>query len=193
MCLDNRRRIACLDHGSPSLQRRAELSGDRWQAEPAEGILRDHFCRQDRSCTPARCRARRYRVHQHLERNLLWQQGAHGGTGIFLYKDWLYAELNDKIVRYPLKAGEVAPTGTPETILSGMPITGDHPMHGFAIDNDGNLFVEMGSATNACEKQNRMPHSPGNDPCTELETRAGIWRYDANKTNQVFSPRERYA
>ena len=54
-------------------------------------------------------------------------------------------------------------------------------MHGFAIDKDG------------CEKQNRMPHSPGNDPCTELETRAGIWRYYANKTNQVFSPKERYA
>jgi mono/diheme cytochrome c family protein len=66
-------------------------------------------------------------------------------------------------------------------------------MHGFAIDKDGNLFVEMGSATNACEKQNRMPHSAGNDPCTELETRAGIWRYDANKTDQVFSPKERYA
>jgi mono/diheme cytochrome c family protein len=74
-----------------------------------------------------------------------------------------------------------------------MPITGDHPMHGFAIDKDGNLFVEMGSATNACEKENRMPHSPGNDPCTELETRAGIWRYDANKTGQVFSPKGRYA
>jgi mono/diheme cytochrome c family protein len=38
-----------------------------------------------------------------------------------------------------------------------------------------------------------MPHSPGNDPCTELETRAGIWRYDANKRDQVFSPKERYA
>ncbi|MGH9553142.1 MAG: hypothetical protein ACRD3W_27430, partial [Terriglobales bacterium] len=75
-------------------------------------------------------------------------EGAHGGTGIFLYKNWLYAELNDKIVRYELKNGEVAPTGKPETILSGMPITGDHPMHGFAIDGDGNLFVEMGSATN---------------------------------------------
>src|SRR6516165_6391324 len=117
-------------------------------------------------------------------------EGAHGGTGIFLYKDWLYTELNDQIVRYQLKAGEVASTGTPETILSGMPITGDHPMHGFAIDKDGNLFVEMGTATNACEKQNRMPHSPGNDPCTELETRGGIWRYDANKTGQVFSPKE---
>jgi glucose/arabinose dehydrogenase/cytochrome c5 len=120
-------------------------------------------------------------------------EGARGGTGVWLYKDWLYAEINDKIVRYELKNGEVAPTGKPETILSGMPLTGDHPMHPFAIDAQGNLFVTMASATNACEVQNRMPHSPGNNPCTELETRAGIWAYDANKTDQVFSPNERYA
>jgi glucose/arabinose dehydrogenase/mono/diheme cytochrome c family protein len=120
-------------------------------------------------------------------------EGAHGGTGIWLYKNWLYVEIDDKIVRYELKQGEVPPTSTPETILSGMPITGDHPMHPFAIDADRNLFVSMGSATNACEEQNRMPHSPGNKPCTELDTRAGIWRYDANKRDQVFSPKERYA
>jgi mono/diheme cytochrome c family protein len=30
-------------------------------------------------------------------------------------------------------------------------------------------------------------------PCTELETRAGIWRYDANKKDQVFSPAARFA
>jgi glucose/arabinose dehydrogenase len=35
--------------------------------------------------------------------------------------------------------------------------------------------------------------SPGLNPCSELETRAGIWRYDANKTDQVFSASERYA
>jgi glucose/arabinose dehydrogenase/mono/diheme cytochrome c family protein len=120
-------------------------------------------------------------------------EGAHGGTGIALYKNWLYAEINDKIVRYVLKNGEVGPSGKAETILSGMPITGDHPMHPFVIDADGNLFVDMGSATNSCQKQNRMPHSRGNDPCTELETRGGVWRYDANKTGQVFSPKERYA
>jgi glucose/arabinose dehydrogenase/cytochrome c5 len=120
-------------------------------------------------------------------------EGAHGGTGIALYKKWLYAELNNKIVRYALKDGEVAPSGKAETVLSGMPLTGDHPMHPFAIDADGNLFVDMGSATNSCQKQNRMLHSPGNDPCTELKTRGGIWRYDANKTDQVFSTKERYA
>jgi hypothetical protein len=34
---------------------------------------------------------------------------------------------------------------------------------------------------------------PRANPCTELETRGGIWRYDANKTNQIFSPAERFA
>jgi glucose/arabinose dehydrogenase/cytochrome c5 len=122
-----------------------------------------------------------------------YANGAHGGTGIWLYKNWLYAELNDRIVRYALKKGETAPSAKAETILSGMPISGDHPMHPFTIDAQGNLFVSMGSATNACEKKNRMPHSPGRHPCVELDTRAGVWRYDANKTDQVFSPRERYA
>jgi glucose/arabinose dehydrogenase len=120
-------------------------------------------------------------------------QGAHGGTGIALYKNWLYAEINDQIVRYDLKDGVPSETAKSETILSGMPITGDHPMHPFAIDSNGQLFVSMGSATNTCEVKNRMPHSLGNEPCTEAETRAGIWLYDANKTGQVFSAKERYA
>ena len=48
-------------------------------------------------------------------------------------------------------------------------------------------------ATNSCQSQNRMPNIPGDKPCKELETRGGIWRYDANKTGQKFSPAERYA
>lgn len=122
-----------------------------------------------------------------------FSEGGKGGTGIWLYKIWLYTEINDAIVRYELKDGEVVPSSQPETILSGMPLDGDHPMHPFAIDNDGNLFVSMGSATNACEVKNRMPASPGHDPCIELETRAGVWKYDANKPGQVFSKNERYA
>jgi glucose/arabinose dehydrogenase/mono/diheme cytochrome c family protein len=119
--------------------------------------------------------------------------GGHGGTGIALYNGMVYAEINDRIVRYPLAGDEIAPKGTGETIVSGLPITGDHPMHPFLITPKGDLFVDLGSATNDCEMKNRFPHSPGNDPCTEKTTRAGIWRYDANKTNQRFSPAERFA
>ena len=120
-------------------------------------------------------------------------QGSAGGTGIALYNGAVYAEVNDRIVRYALPAGAVAPNGPPEVVVSGLPLTGDHPMHPFRIDAHGNLYVDLGSATNSCQVGNRMPNSPGIQPCTELETRAGIWRYDANRTEQRFSPAERFA
>ena len=118
---------------------------------------------------------------------------AAGGSGVALHGGYVYLELNDKIVRYRLAPGALKPTGEPETVLSGMPLGGDHPMHPFVITAKGELFVDMGSASNACQAQNRRPEVAGADPCTELETRAGIWRYDAGKLGQVFSPRERYA
>lgn len=121
------------------------------------------------------------------------ESGNAGGTGIALYNGALFAETNDRIVRYALPRGAIAPTGAPEVVVSGMPLTGDHPMHPFKIDAQGGLFVDLGSATNACQRQNRIPNSPGIQPCTELETRAGIWRYDANRTGQQFSPAERFA
>jgi glucose/arabinose dehydrogenase/mono/diheme cytochrome c family protein len=120
------------------------------------------------------------------------ETGNAGGTGIALYNGAVYAETNDRIVRYALPAGVVAPSGPPEVIVSGLPLTGDHPMHPFRIDAQGGLYVDLGSATNSCQVANRMPNSPGIQPCTELETRAGIWRYDANRTGQRFSPAERF-
>jgi glucose/arabinose dehydrogenase/cytochrome c5 len=121
------------------------------------------------------------------------QSGGAGGTGIALYEGALYAEENGRILRYALAPGERAPSAQPSVVLSGLPLTGDHPMHPFIIDDKGNLFVDLGSATNACQSDNRIAGSRGIDPCTEKQTRGGIWRYDANKTGQVFSPAERYA
>jgi glucose/arabinose dehydrogenase/mono/diheme cytochrome c family protein len=119
--------------------------------------------------------------------------GSHGGTGIAIYKDGLYAEVNDRIVRYTLTGGATAPAGPPEVVVSELPLGGDHPMHPFAIDRAGNLYVDLGSATNSCQVRNRTLRSPGIAPCTELETRGGTWRYDANRTGQRFSPAERFA
>jgi glucose/arabinose dehydrogenase len=119
--------------------------------------------------------------------------GDKGGTGIAIYQNHLYAETNDRIVRYALPTQGIAPTAWPETIVSGLPLTGDHPMHPFSIDPRGSLYVDLGSATNSCQSQNRMPNVPGNQPCTELETRAGTWLYDANQLNQHFSAAQRFA
>jgi glucose/arabinose dehydrogenase/cytochrome c5 len=121
------------------------------------------------------------------------QSGGAGGTGIGIYKGWLYAELNDKILKYPLKKGSILPGDASQVVVSGLPLGGDHPMHPFAIDANGDLYVDVASATNSCQEKNRTLKSPGKQPCTELETRGGVWRYDAKKTNQVFSPAERYA
>jgi glucose/arabinose dehydrogenase/mono/diheme cytochrome c family protein len=120
-------------------------------------------------------------------------QGSAGGSGIALYNGALYAEQNDKIIRYALSPDSIAPQGPPQTVVSGLPLSGDHPMHPFVIDGEGHLYVDLGSATNSCQSDNRMPNSLGLNPCTELETRAGTWLYDANKTGQYFSATERYA
>jgi glucose/arabinose dehydrogenase/mono/diheme cytochrome c family protein len=122
-------------------------------------------------------------------------QGSAGGSGIAIYNGKLYAEQNDRIVRFvlPTRRAAIAPKGQSEVVVSGMPLTGDHPMHPFVIDSTGHIYVDLGSATNACQAENRVKGSPGHDPCTELETRAGVWRYDANKTDQHFSAADRYA
>ena len=121
------------------------------------------------------------------------QTGGAGGTGIGMYRGAIYAEINDRIVRYALPADSIVPKDAPETIVSKLPLGGDHPMHPFIIGADGSMYVDVATATNSCQAKNRQPKIPGDNPCTELETRGGVWRYDANKTNQLFSPAERYA
>jgi len=83
--------------------------------------------------------------------------------------------------------------GSADTIVSRLPLGGDHPMHPFIINAEGSMYVDVASATNSCQLKNRTLKSPGANPCTELETRGGIWRYDVNKTNQTFSTADRYA
>jgi glucose/arabinose dehydrogenase/mono/diheme cytochrome c family protein len=121
------------------------------------------------------------------------QTGGAGGTGIGMYEGSLYAEINDRIARYALSGNSIVAKNAPETIVSKLPLGGDHPMHPFIIDAKGSMYVDVATATNSCQPQNRQPKVLGANPCTELETRGGIWLYDANKTNQTFSPAERFA
>lgn len=114
-----------------------------------------------------------------------------GGTGIAIYNNFLYAESNGNIERYAMSATPL-PQGPASVVVSGLPMDGDHTMHSIAIAKDGALFVNSGSPSNACQLKNRVLHSTGKDPCDELATRAGLWKYDANRAQQQFSPSERY-
>src|SRR5580700_776354 len=59
------------------------------------------------------------------------QSGGAGGTGIGMYKGSIYAEIDNRVVRYSLAAGSIVPSGSADTIISGLPLGGDHPMHPF--------------------------------------------------------------
>jgi glucose/arabinose dehydrogenase len=116
-----------------------------------------------------------------------------GGTGIAIFRDAVYVEAGPAILRYRLEAGELVPGSPPDTIVSGLPVDGGHPMHPITIDPEGNLFVNSGSATNSCQVKDRSPGSPGERPCRELATRAGIWRFSATRTKQRFDSTGRHA
>lgn len=119
--------------------------------------------------------------------------GAGGNTGIALYNGYLYADVGTTIVRYPLAAGQLQPSGPPDTIVSGMPGPPGHVARNFAITREGTLYVNIGSPSNACQERDRTAGSPGKENCPELATRAGIWKFDANARGQTPTIQSRYA
>jgi len=120
-----------------------------------------------------------------------------GGTGIRFHNDHLYASTPSGVYRFAFRGSELVPSDEPETIVDGMPAT--HP--GFnrvnrpiAFDGKGNLFVALDASANLCTVETQPPPGQqlptippvGLKPCTDLGTRAGVWRFDGNKRGQKF-------
>jgi glucose/arabinose dehydrogenase len=118
--------------------------------------------------------------------------GVGGGTGIALAGNLLYATAGNSIVRYRLEPGLLTPTGKPDTVVTGLPMTGSHHSHNFVLQGQS-LYINIGSATNACQQRDRQLESPGVNPCTELNTRAGVWEFDTNRLRQGPSDGRRFA
>jgi glucose/arabinose dehydrogenase len=117
--------------------------------------------------------------------------GDGGNTGIALANGYLYLDAAPAIVRYPLAAGQLEPSGPPDTLVTGLP-TGGHGSRVFAIDGSS-LFVVVGSRTNACQTADRQLESPGIADCPELQTRAGVWQFDVNRLRQTQTDAQRFA
>lgn len=119
--------------------------------------------------------------------------GASGGSGIVLGDSVLYLARDNDVLRYPLPAGALRPDGDPVTIVEGLPSERNHPHKSVALHPDGDIFVAIGSPSNACQVRPRTREEPGHDPCPELEKRAGIWRFDGDEEGQELSDGERFA
>lgn len=101
------------------------------------------------------------------------------GTGIALGNGFLYFTNPTTVMRVPWSADRLGVGTNYETVIDGFPGRPGHGSLSLAIDDDGNLYVGVGSAGNMC-MGNRLPL----DPCPQLGQRAGIWRYRADKTGQ---------
>lgn len=120
--------------------------------------------------------------------------GAYGGTGIDLDNQYLYASSDEAIFRYPLNAAQqVSDTAKADTLVSGLIARRSHATKSFTLDGNGNLYVNIGAYSNACQEEDRTLGSPGMMPCPILDSAGGIWQFKTDKFHQTYGDGVRYA
>jgi glucose/arabinose dehydrogenase len=119
--------------------------------------------------------------------------GPGGANDVEVHDGYLYLTRRRQVLRWKLTPGKLAPEGEAETIVEGLPDDGNHKWKSLAFGPNGEMFVSIGSATNSCQKTDRLAGSPGQDPCRELERHAGIWTFAADRPGQQFGDGRRYA
>ncbi len=119
--------------------------------------------------------------------------GPGGGNDVEVHNGYVYFALNDRILRYRLSSGKLEPDGKEEVLVAGLPGEGSHKAKSLAFGSGDTMYVAIGSATNSCQETDRVPASPGKDPCKELERHAGIWQFSASRPEQRFPDGRRVA
>ncbi len=114
------------------------------------------------------------------------------GTGIELHRGFLYYSDRTHVYRSRLPEGQLLPETKMDTMVT-LVEGGGHMEKPFTFDDQGGMYVNVGSLSNCCEMKLRTGHSPGDDPCKELETRAGIWKFDDNTLGQKQDLQHRWA
>ncbi|KAA2243854.1 sorbosone dehydrogenase [Chitinophaga agrisoli] len=120
--------------------------------------------------------------------------GDYGGTGIYVKNGYLYASSNTEIFRYKLDDKEqVTNPDQPEKIVTGLLDRNQHESKSLVLDNNGNIYVNIGAYSNACQEKDRTEGSKGMKPCPILDSAGGIWQFKADQQNQTYGTGVRYA
>lgn len=116
------------------------------------------------------------------------------GTGLYISNHYLYASSNTDVYRYKLDDNDQPiDTNNPEHIISGLLSRGEHESKSIVLDNDDNIYVNVGAYSNSCQEQDREKGSPGKKPCPILDSAGGIWQFKADKANQTYGDGVHYA
>jgi glucose/arabinose dehydrogenase len=114
-----------------------------------------------------------------------------GGNGIAWADGALYVAAADRVSQFLVPDGEHE-LASEMVVVGDLPATGDHAAKTVVPIGD-QLYVNFGSASNACQEQNRVLHSPGVDPCPELPVRAGVWAFPTTACEERATPERRFA
>lgn len=118
----------------------------------------------------------------------------YGGTGIVINNGYLYASSNEEVFRYKLdEKNHVVDPANPEKIITGLKRKNEHESKSIALDNDGNIYVNVGAYSNSCQTKDREKGSMGMQPCPILDSAGGIWKFRSDKPNQTYGDGVRYA
>ncbi len=120
--------------------------------------------------------------------------GNYGGTGVHLYKGYLYTASNSEIFRYKVDQNQqVIDTNARETIVTGLLDKGTHETKSIMTDNAGNMYIPIGCPLNSCQQEDRKKGSMGIPGCPLLEISGGVWQFKPDKLNQTYADGVRYA
>lgn len=118
-------------------------------------------------------------------------EGVTSGTGLRIHDDYLYYGSDTAVVRYRLDPKQLLPHTDYETVTD-LPHQNEHEARSLAFDNEGHMYVNIGAPSNSCQEEDRKKGSMGQDPCPLLENHGGIWKFDADETDQTQDDGERY-
>lgn len=122
-----------------------------------------------------------------------YQDVGSSAVGVTIHNGYLYTSTVNQVLRNKLKPGELVPTSKTEAMLTDLDpnvAKNWHTTKPLAFDKKGYMYVPFGSPSDAGQDITKygpigIPGGKGLDPSPELENHAGIWRFDANKTNQT--------